>query len=88
MSWMQRLKRVFAIDIETCPDCGGTQRVIVCNEDPPQIAKILTLLTECRQNRNQGEYRTFKRYIAGIPHVLNAALRQHFGQFTAKRCAN
>jgi len=25
---MQRLKRVFAIDIETCPDCGGKLRVI------------------------------------------------------------
>lgn len=34
------------------------------------------------------EYRTFKRYIAGIPHVLNVALHQHFGQFTAKRCAS
>lgn len=22
MTWMQRLKRVFAIDIETCPECG------------------------------------------------------------------
>ena len=22
-----RLKRVFAVDIETCPDCGGTVRV-------------------------------------------------------------
>ena len=41
MSWMQRLKRVFAIDIETCPDCGGTLRVIACIEDPPLIAKIL-----------------------------------------------
>ena len=30
MSWMQRLKRVFAIDIETCPHCGGTLRVIAC----------------------------------------------------------
>jgi hypothetical protein len=28
---MQRLKRVFAIDIETCPDCGGTLRVIACS---------------------------------------------------------
>jgi ribosomal protein S27E len=41
MSWMQRLKRVFAIDIETCPDCGGKLRVIACIEDPPLIAKIL-----------------------------------------------
>ncbi|HIE70192.1 MAG TPA: IS91 family transposase, partial [Planctomycetes bacterium] len=23
MTWMQRLKRVFAMDIETCPKCGG-----------------------------------------------------------------
>ncbi len=30
MSWMQRLKRVFAIDIETCPECGGKLRVIAC----------------------------------------------------------
>jgi len=38
---MQRLKRVFAIDIETCPECGGKLRVIACIEDPPLIAKIL-----------------------------------------------
>jgi hypothetical protein len=41
MSWMQRLKRVFAIDIETCPECGGKLRVIACIEDPPLIEKIL-----------------------------------------------
>jgi hypothetical protein len=41
LSWMQRLKRVFAIDIETCPQCGGKLRVIACVEDPPLIAKIL-----------------------------------------------
>jgi hypothetical protein len=41
MSWMQRLKRVFAIDIESCPDCGGKLRVMACIEDPSLIAKIL-----------------------------------------------
>jgi hypothetical protein len=41
MSWMQRLKRVFAIDIETCPDCGGKLRVVAAIEDPPLIGKIL-----------------------------------------------
>ena len=41
VQWMQRLKRVFAIDIETCPDCGGKLRVIASIEDPPLIAKIL-----------------------------------------------
>jgi hypothetical protein len=38
---MQRLKRVFAIDIETCSDCGGTLRVIACIEEPALIARIL-----------------------------------------------
>ena len=41
MSWMQRLKRVFAIDIKTCPKCGGKLRVIACIEDPDVIATIL-----------------------------------------------
>jgi hypothetical protein len=41
MSWMQRLKRVFAIDIEACPDCGGKLRVIASVEEPGLIAKIL-----------------------------------------------
>ena len=41
MSWAQRLKRVFAIDIETCPHCGGTLRVIACIEELLLIAKIL-----------------------------------------------
>ena len=41
LSWMQRLKRVFAIDIEICPDCGGTLRVIACIEEPALIARIL-----------------------------------------------
>jgi hypothetical protein len=41
VQWMQRLKRVFAVDIETCPECGGNVRVIACIEDPPLIEKIL-----------------------------------------------
>jgi len=38
---MQRLKRLFAIDIEIYPGCGGTLRVMACIETPPLIAKIL-----------------------------------------------
>lgn len=41
MSWAQRLKRVFAIDIESCPQCGGKLRVIACIEEPHLIRKIL-----------------------------------------------
>jgi hypothetical protein len=44
MSWAQRLKRVFNIDIETCSKCGGAVKVIACIEDPLVIDKILTHL--------------------------------------------
>ena len=33
MSWAQRLKRVFNIDIEVCGHCGGSVKVIACIED-------------------------------------------------------
>jgi hypothetical protein len=46
MTWAQRLKRVFNIDVETCRVCGGTARVIACIEDPVVINKILTHLEE------------------------------------------
>ena len=46
MTWAQRLKRVFNIDIETCSKCGGAVRVIACIEDPVVIDKILTYLDE------------------------------------------
>jgi len=46
MTWAQRLKRVFGIDIETCPTCGGSVRIIACIEDPAVIEKILTHLDE------------------------------------------
>lgn len=50
MTWAQRLKRVFRLDIETCPACGGSMQVIACIEDPAVIEKILAYL-----NMNAGE---------------------------------
>ena len=57
MSWAQRLKRVFDIDIETCHVCAGSMKVIACIEDPLVIKKILTHL------RSKGLYRE----AAGLP---------------------
>lgn len=44
MTWAQRLKRVFNIDIETCKTCGGQVKIIACIEDPAVVDKILTHL--------------------------------------------
>ena len=46
MTWAQRLKRVFDIDIETCSKCGGDVRIIASIEDPEVIRKILAHLDE------------------------------------------
>jgi hypothetical protein len=44
MSWARLLKRVFDIDIERCPRCGGNLKIIAPIEEPEVIVKILTHL--------------------------------------------
>ena len=44
LSWARLLKRVFDIDIEHCPNCGGALKIIAAIEDPPVIDKILSHL--------------------------------------------
>ena len=38
------LKRVFDLDIESCPRCGGRLKIIAAIVDPQVIVKILTHL--------------------------------------------
>ena len=49
MTWAQRLKRVFNIDIETCGRCGGSLKVIACIEDQDIIDRILAHLRKKEQ---------------------------------------
>ena len=44
ISWAQLLTRVFAIDITTCPQCGGALTILAALEDPAVIGKILAHL--------------------------------------------
>ena len=55
MTWAQRLKRVFAIEIEKCEKCGGKVKIIASIEDPDVIEKILKHLglDEASQERNR-----------------------------------
>src|SRR5690606_35395177 len=58
MTWMQRLKRVFAIDIDTCQRCGGPLKVIASIEDPELIANILSHLQQRSEEGNDEHRRT------------------------------
>jgi hypothetical protein len=38
LSWARRLKRLFAIEIETCRRCGGKLRVVASIEVPRSLS--------------------------------------------------
>jgi hypothetical protein len=44
LSWAKLLKRVFALDLEHCPNCGGELKIIAAILEQPVIEKILTHL--------------------------------------------
>ena len=60
MTWAQRLKRVFNIDIETCEHCGGAVKVIASIEDPAVIKQILEHLDR-RAQTTPLSFRPFAR---------------------------
>lgn len=62
MTWAQRLKRVFSIDIEIFPRCQGPVKIIACIDDPDVIQKILTHLS---QNATAADLR--RRPLARAP---------------------
>ncbi len=44
LSWARLLKRVFELDLEQCPNCGGELKIIAAILEQPVIEKILTHL--------------------------------------------
>ena len=40
-TWAELLRRVFALDVLTCPHCGGPRRLIAQLTDPIVVRKIL-----------------------------------------------
>jgi hypothetical protein len=52
MTWAQRLKRVFRIEIERCARCGGPMKVIAAIEDPAVVERILRHVGESEAGRS------------------------------------
>lgn len=60
MSWAQRLKRVFGIDVDVCAHCGGAVRIVASIEGPTAIRAILAHF-EKHGAREQAHYRPAAR---------------------------
>ena len=41
MTWMQRLRQIYDIDVSVCPNCGGDLKVLAVITEPQVIASIL-----------------------------------------------
>ena len=67
MTWAQRLKRVFKIDIETCEHYGGKVKVIASIEHPQVIEKILGHIQKTN-NRLVHHLRRSTDYITNVRH--------------------
>ncbi len=65
LSWARLLKRVFEIDLEHCPHCGGPLMIIAAIEHPPVIAKILAHLGLSARAPPRSPARSFDRFPMG-----------------------
>ena len=46
MTWMQRLRQIYDIDVSVCPNCGGDLKVLAVITAPQVIASILAHLAK------------------------------------------
>jgi len=63
MTWAQRLKRVFNIDVSTCGHCGGTVRIVASIGEPTKTVHGDAGYTGVGKRREH-DGRTVKRHIA------------------------
>ena len=40
-TWAELLRRVFRVEIFTCPNCGGVRRLLAAIQDPSSIERVL-----------------------------------------------
>ena len=43
-TWAELLRRVFAIEVFVCANCGGTRRLLAAIHDPDSIVRVLTAM--------------------------------------------
>jgi hypothetical protein len=67
MTWAQRLKRVFRIDIERCERCGEKVRIIASVADPDVIGKVLAHREQRAQARGSSAELTAAHRPRGPP---------------------
>jgi Putative transposase len=64
MRWARLLKRVVDLDLERCPQCGGSLKIIAAIEEPAVIERILTHLGLLAQPPPRAPARRFDLFQA------------------------
>ena len=70
LTFAQRLKQVFNIDIETCSEWTGAVQVIACIEDSKVLKQILDQLRQQAQTRQSVVLAQSRAPPAGLTHGL------------------
>lgn len=86
MSWAQRLKRVFSIDVTACVHCGGTVRIVASIEEPTAIRAILAHF-EKHGAREEAHYRPAAR-AASASRVTICRLHSRRRNRNPSRCGH
>ena len=90
MTWMQRLKRVFAIDIETCPKCGGKLRASPASKIPmssprPRARSCSRGSHNCPCESTSAQHRAPRRANTRTAPVENDRLTPCCDRYTSNR---
>lgn len=93
MTWAQRIKRVFHIDVTTCVRCGGALRIVACIDEPKAIRAIPAHFAE-HGTLETAHYRPGPRAppaaVARLPAVRTPAAKPangHSAATTPQACA-
>ena len=86
MSWAQRLKRVFSIDVTACVHCGGTVRIVASIEEPAAIRAILGHFVK-QGAREEAHYRPAAR-TASASRVTICRLHSRRRNRNPSRCGH
>jgi hypothetical protein len=87
MSWARLLKRVFDIDIERCPECGGKLKIIAAIEEPA-VTSSCAGTWGCACSRRHARQRDASNCFKQLDSECRRVLAESAGWARLRACAS